>query len=344
MEDCVRSACTVRMLSALAAKLVAGFHPPDDLFAVCRDLPSQCKFPVVHDFCSPSLRTYPSVFLCFRKLPVFQGPFRLRSYSGCMKDLFRRKELKYLLEDTRQQAFLAFLQDDLVADDFHDYRIQSVYLDTPDHRLLRQCARKPAYREKLRVRIYDNGQSYLEVKKKWQGITYKSRWSLSRVQLDSLLAGDPVECGGEAGRILQERWCIPVFTVQYHRRAWRWKGDPDLRITLDDTIQWQKGADPYRALLPADRYILEIKSSRPLPLELVHVMNRLELQPASVSKAGTAFQQLCLETAAGSARDQFRSAGHPDSLKSPAFHPEGGRRIPDPDLYRTLLERRQTHV
>lgn len=212
-----------------------------------------------------------------------------------MKELFRRKELKYVLDPLQRQAFVERLNQFLEPDAFHDYPIRSVYLDTSDCRLLTECIRKPAYREKLRVRMYENGQNFLEVKKKWQGVTHKARTSLEDSQLESLLSGHPVSCGGEAGRILQERNCQPVFSVQYHRLAWHWKQDPDLRITLDDSLLWQDLQGCSRQLLPGDHYVLEIKSAMPLPFDLARTLSELALQPASVSKAGRAFQALSLE-------------------------------------------------
>lgn len=85
-----------------------------------------------------------------------------------MKDLFRRKELKYLLDTAQKERLLQALGPDLVPDAFFDYPVHSIYLDTADYALFTNCERKPAYREKLRLRFYDNGQTFLEVKKKWK--------------------------------------------------------------------------------------------------------------------------------------------------------------------------------
>ncbi|WP_297569307.1 polyphosphate polymerase domain-containing protein [uncultured Faecalibaculum sp.] len=212
-----------------------------------------------------------------------------------MKELFRRKELKYLLDETRHQAFLEALQNQLEPDDFHDYPIKSVYLDTPDYRYLFHCARKPAYKEKLRVRMYANRQHYLEVKKKWHGITHKSRVGLSPSQLTAVLTGNRTAFGkpdGESARIWMEQLCQPAFTVEYHRRAWHWKGDPSLRITLDDSLCWHPPHEQSQPLTKPGEYVLEIKSSSPLPLPLARTLSTLQLQPASVSKAGHAFSAL----------------------------------------------------
>lgn len=214
-----------------------------------------------------------------------------------MKDLFRRKELKYLLDAKQKERLLQALGPDLVPDAFFDYPVHSVYLDTPDYALFTNCERKPAYREKLRLRFYDNGQTFLEVKKKWKGVTHKNRCLLTPEQTETVLAGESLPRYSEAGGLLPEHPIHPVFEVRYHRLAWYWKDDPDLRVTLDEDLTWNKPGEQPQPLLEKGRYVLEIKSLAPFPLKLARTLNELDIWPCSASKAGNAFRQICLNNA-----------------------------------------------
>jgi hypothetical protein len=65
-------------------------------------------------------------------------------------------------------------------------------MDTPDKRLLRRSLERPLYREKLRVRSYGtvtdfDAPCFLEVKRKFDGTTYKRRAALSLRQAQYLM-------------------------------------------------------------------------------------------------------------------------------------------------------------
>lgn len=73
--------------------------------------------------------------------------------------------------------------------------------------------------------------------------------------------------------------------------------DPGLRITFDSNILWRvnqldmtKG-DFGQVKMPAEQYIMEIKSGDAMPLWLSSALNRLEIYPKSFSKYGTIYKE-----------------------------------------------------
>ena len=64
-------------------------------------------------------------------------------------------------------------------DDYGCYTVGSLYFDTEDYRLIRDSLEKPVYKEKLRLRGYGVPQGtasvFWELKKKYDGVTYKRR-------------------------------------------------------------------------------------------------------------------------------------------------------------------------
>lgn len=206
-----------------------------------------------------------------------------------MKKLFERKEMKYRLTAEQAKAFVKRLEPDLVPDQYPDYVIRSLYFDDQDWTFMRKSIEKPAYKEKLRLRRYETGNAFLELKKKSLGIVYKRRIDADDVNEDSISAK---EIGNTLAKGIE-----PRLYVSYHRLAWTWKDDPDLRITLDDQIQYRVNdlnLDDSPAnikLFHEKEYILEIKSTRNFPLALVRTLKDLEIWPCSVSKAGMAYKQ-----------------------------------------------------
>ena len=88
---------------------------------------------------------------------------------------FKRYEKKYRLTTAQRAEFIRRVQPFMRPDDYGTYTIGSLYLDTPDFRLIRASLEKPVYKEKLRVRAYgvpkpETGQVFVELKKKVMNI------------------------------------------------------------------------------------------------------------------------------------------------------------------------------
>lgn len=224
-----------------------------------------------------------------------------------MKNLFERKEMKYRLTKDQAKSFESILASWLVPDAYPEYDICSVYFDSKDWNLFRKSLDKPEYKEKLRLRSYgtpdENDPVFLEIKKKFQGVVYKRRIDLTLHEAKEFLDKQPeghTVSEKEISWLLKKEDLEPKIYVSYHRKAWTWVDDPELRITLDNKVRWRaedldlKDGMEGEDLFDDDEnaYILEIKSTTNFPIVLVRTLNALGIRPASVSKAGLAYSRL----------------------------------------------------
>ena len=82
------------------------------------------------------------------------------------KNIFERKEKKYVLSEAQAQALLAVIADKIEPDEYPESNIKSTYYDTPDYAVIQRSLEKPVYKEKLRIRDYGCGSVFVELKKK----------------------------------------------------------------------------------------------------------------------------------------------------------------------------------
>ena len=221
--------------------------------------------------------------------------------------VFKRKEIKYLLNASQLEAFRTVMERHMEPDAFPHSSISNLYYDTPDFRMIRRSLEKPLYKEKLRLRSYatpgDSSQAFLEIKKKALGVVYKRRESLPYSQAIAYLSGSIP--GGE-GQIFQELdWLLssygtlaPAMFVSYERDSFRGLEDPGLRLTLDRDILWRNRGLDLRLgawgepLLNPGETLMEIKISNAMPLWLSSALSENGIFPVSYSKYGRAYQQM----------------------------------------------------
>ena len=105
--------------------------------------------------------------------------------------IFKRIEKKYLLTEAQYKALFARIGSHLKPDEFGRSTVISLYLDTPDHRLIRNSIEAVDYKEKLRLRSYGTAKAgstvFLELKKKYDGVVYKRRASMTLEQAERYL-------------------------------------------------------------------------------------------------------------------------------------------------------------
>lgn len=166
--------------------------------------------------------------------------------------VFKRKEIKYLLNSEERNALLPILEAHMEPDAFAHSSIFNLYYDTPDFRMVRRSLEKPMYKEKLRLRSYGTPENtstvFPEIKKKAMGIVYKRRISLSYQEAVSFLSGQQIAstdmCDGTTRQILHELdWMLasyenlaPRVFLSYERDSYKGISDPSLRLTLDQDI------------------------------------------------------------------------------------------------------------
>ena len=95
---------------------------------------------------------------------------------------FARVERKYFIDELTKKRLLQRARGMLLPDVYGKCTVCSLYLDTPDHLIIRNSLDARSYKEKLRLRSYGTPKAdtpvFLELKKKVQGVVYKRRVSL----------------------------------------------------------------------------------------------------------------------------------------------------------------------
>lgn len=230
------------------------------------------------------------------------------------KEVFKRTEIKYLLTEEQFQSLFLYLNKIAKVDRYGKTRINNIYFDTPGFRLIRTSLEKPLYKEKLRLRTYgktqDDTNSFIEIKKKYDGIVYKRRISGAYKNAYDYLVKD--------GSILEESQIAreidslkkmypglkPAMAICYDRIAMAGIYDPDFRVTFDTNIQWSteeldlRENPGGRQILKPGEYMMEIKVANAMPMELCQVLSELRIFPTSFSKYGRGYTDMMCQAAA----------------------------------------------
>lgn len=106
-----------------------------------------------------------------------------------VQQVFRRREIKYCLDEKTFAAVKAAILPHLVPDTYANYSIFNEYCDTKDYDLIAKSVEKPAFKQKLRIRSYGtagaNDRVFLELKKKYAGVVYKRRITLTLAEAET---------------------------------------------------------------------------------------------------------------------------------------------------------------
>ena len=220
---------------------------------------------------------------------------------------FRRYETKYLITEEQAERLLHLAGDLLTPDRYGDYTICNLYLDTEDFYFIQRSLDKPKYKEKLRLRSYGNAdgeqQVFLEIKKKFKGVVYKRRVSMTLKQAEEYLSQGTRP---EDSQIMREidyamrlyRHPTPRMLIAYERDAYFVKGLPHLRLTFDSNLRYRsddlllEDGTEGKPILPEGRYILEVKTDGAMPIWLSHALDKFRILPSSFSKYGTAYREV----------------------------------------------------
>ncbi|MDC7301227.1 polyphosphate polymerase domain-containing protein [Agathobacter ruminis] len=223
-------------------------------------------------------------------------------------ETFKRKEIKYLLSGEQYEQLFPFMQEMASVDQYGKTRIQNIYFDTPDYRLIRTSLEKPIYKEKLRLRTYGdtNGEtnSFIEIKKKYDGIVYKRRVSGDYDHTFRYLIGkgqpiDDSQISQEiAGFLQMYRNLRPAMRIGYDRIAMAGIDDPGFRVTFDTKITWSTDCLDLREqergnqILADGCHLMEIKVKDALPQKLARKLAELSIFPNSFSKYGRGYEAM----------------------------------------------------
>ena len=222
--------------------------------------------------------------------------------------VFKRFEIKYLISVTQKNKILESIKDYMSLDQYGKTTIRNIYFDTPNYRIIRNSIEKPEYKEKLRIRSYiktlNDKQVFIELKKKYNGIVYKRRLSLSFEETKDWLLEDKKLY--KTNQIINEiDYFIsfydnlkPSLFLSYEREAYYGDEDKTLRITFDSNIiardeEVSLDTEIYGIeILPDDKILMEIKCNGGMPLWLTSILSKEKIYKQSFSKYGKAYEQI----------------------------------------------------
>ncbi|WP_227394803.1 polyphosphate polymerase domain-containing protein [Jeotgalibacillus aurantiacus] len=231
-------------------------------------------------------------------------------------EIFSRREQKYLITKQQYLSLVEKMSPYMRADKNGidgRYTVTSLYFDTPEQRIYFETKNKLRFRQKLRLRIYDDtdidGTSFFEVKQKHNNVVNKRRMvlplkdayrylerrslqSLSDVQTSNWQVFKEIDHFKKLYRLR------PEMVVSYDRHAFHCTWDADLRVTFDlnlrcrnDDLRIEHG--PHGAhFIDSDLVVLEVKVTHSVPLWLTRLLQELECEQRSASKFCTSLELL----------------------------------------------------
>ena len=225
------------------------------------------------------------------------------------KSVFKRYELKYLMNEDQASAVRNALEENMRQDRYGRSAIRNIYFDTPDFILARRSIAKPLYKEKLRFRSYgtpsEDDEIFVELKKKYDSVVYKRRLTMPLRDAMDWFCGDgtgpDTQIGEEIGYMKMRYPGIrPAMFLSYDREAFCGERCRELRITIDSNILARTddvdltshtGGHP---VLPEGYTLMEIKTMYGYPQWLRDVLNSSRLYKSSFSKYGNAYKEMIL--------------------------------------------------
>jgi hypothetical protein len=226
---------------------------------------------------------------------------------------FARFEFKYImptaLRDEVEKELGYFLELDpfVSATPDRKYFVRSLYYDDPEYTCFFDKVEGLRSRSKFRLRTYTKDPSvdapaFLEIKGRYNNLVFKHRvpitgggeWrsdessKLAQHILDNTKVGDPVRTQFEYE--LLRKQLQPVALIDYKRRPYVSKYDPEFRLTFDEQLQgiiatglfpssWARS----RALLPGYT-VIEVKFRYHMPSWFHRIIQAYELRRVSISK------------------------------------------------------------
>lgn len=179
------------------------------------------------------------------------------------------------------------------------YRIRSLYFDTPDDRALKEKLYGVDPREKFRIRYYNGDTTFIRLEKKMKrnNATGKVSASVNREECEKILEGDLEWMSKSKDPLIAELYfgmkyqaLQPKTIVEYSREAYRYPYG-NVRITIDSNIHTGLNVidlfSLHAPLVPvneANPIILEIKYDQYLPTHMRDLIQLGNRRPTAFSK------------------------------------------------------------
>ena len=220
---------------------------------------------------------------------------------------FKRTEKKYLITIDQYESFMMDINNHIKEDVYTSFTVNNIYYDTDDDYLIRRSIAKPLYKEKLRLRGYNevqNNEAFLEIKKKFDKVVYKRRINVNINELGKELTSLQTnnQISKELDYFIDRYDPKPKYYLGYKRDAYAGVNEPSLRITIDSDITYRfsdlvLNHGLYgKKLLDDNQLIMEIKTDNAMPLWLVKALNENQIYPTSYSKVGNVYKKELVES------------------------------------------------
>ncbi|MCH5324677.1 MAG: polyphosphate polymerase domain-containing protein [Eubacterium sp.] len=222
------------------------------------------------------------------------------------QNTFKRKELKFVLDEEKYARLMERLDGLMLEDEYGNEIVSNIYFDNDSDEMIRTSLSKPIYKEKLRLRCYgvpnDDTIAFAEIKKKYKGIVYKRRERMTYAEaFDWLVKGNPpahpTQITDEIDFIIKKYGLRPKIIICYDRLAYYAKDDEEFRITFDSNIRSRTDEldlrlGCYGETLENQPYrIMELKTAEAIPLWMTEILSDLQIYIGSFSKYGSIYEQ-----------------------------------------------------
>ncbi len=225
---------------------------------------------------------------------------------------FKRIEEKYILDYYKYLELMEKIENKISEDKYPNSKILNIYYDTDSYNLAINSIQKPVFKEKIRLRSYnvpknDNDLIFLEIKRKYNGVTYKRRISLNLLQYKEFLktgklqSDDSKQITEELRYTLNKYNLVPKIMIAYDRKSFYLKENTNIRLTFDFNLRSRIDnldfilADAGKSFFNDKKCILEIKSCENMPIWLVKILNSLKVYPVSFSKYGEIYKEMIIK-------------------------------------------------
>lgn len=193
--------------------------------------------------------------------------------------LFNRVEKKYLCTETQLTSIIDYATENGFAivceDDKTSFNYTSVYCDSVDKQMWNAHDRRDVHRQKFRIRIYDDGKTFIEIKDKNNGVGRKKRINtnkLNTIDLQSWICEN----------LMYDIEDLKItLTVSYDRTTYL-NVDRQERMTIDRNIKFVNNITGKEYAY--DGCVLEIKRQPDTESPLENVLSSLNVEHERFSK------------------------------------------------------------
>lgn len=219
---------------------------------------------------------------------------------------FKRLEQKYLLNKQQFLALEEMLNEKFIPGDYFNSEVYNLYFDNINHDIIINSIEKPDFKDKIRLRGYENLESgssvYLESKKKYRGVVYKRRVVMTLMEWKSyyehgIFPNHDLQIMKEIDYEIKLFKLKPMYFVSYKRKSWRSIEDENFRVTIDSDLKGRMifldlvSSEHDRRYFYDDTCIMEVKCTNSLPLWFVKILNENKIYPSSFSKVGNIYMK-----------------------------------------------------